>query len=319
MLFFCVFASVVGQPMGNGMPDDVTLTFVGGPGEGRVSLPGFGASLPMIDLMKGPPLEIQKMMEGGGGADQIGVPRPGDHGDAFTDEILQKMGFKPIGGFSPNGGLAAACQADIQQYCVGDKQVVHCLSQHADSLKEDCRAKVQKTLPHICKPELETMCDPYNEGIFACLERNIAKLKGKCLDTFVACRHHIDAAASGTGEVRDASGNYRPLAAPSPPTGGVSSPSVASAPKGATPAADKSESKVSSITAALQREEQLASSNVIVVYGVIFGVLAFLFWLSGDGNTLRLRQALNALTGYAFEAELKKPKPNNPYGAFSSV
>ena len=54
----------------------------------------------------------------------------------------------------------------------------------------------------ICKPELETMCDPYNEGIFACLERNVAKLKGKCLDTFVACRHHIDAAASGTGEVR---------------------------------------------------------------------------------------------------------------------
>jgi hypothetical protein len=275
MLFFYVFAYVVGQPMGIGMPDDVTLTFVGGPGEGRVSLPGFGASLPMIDLMKAPPLEV------GGGADQIGVPRPGDHGDAFTDEILQKMGFKPIGGFSPNGGLAAACQADIQQYCVGDKQVVHCLSQHADSLKEDCRAKVQKTLPHICKPELETMCDPYNEGIFACLERNVAKLKGKCLDTFVACRHHIDAAASGTGEVRDASGNYRPLAAPSPPT--------------------------------------VASSNVIVVYGVIFGVLAFLFWLSGDGNTLRLRQALNALTGYAFEAELKKPKPNNPYGAFSSV
>ena len=178
---------------------------------------------------------------------------------------------------------------------------------------------MQKTLPHICKPALETMCDPYNEGIFACLERNIAKLKGKCLDTFVACRHHIDAAASGTGEVRDDSGNYRPLAAPSPPTGGVSSPSVASAPKGATPAADKSESKVSSITAALQKEEQLASSNVIEVYGVIFVVLAFLFWLSGDGNTLRLRQALNALTGYAFEAELKKPKLNNPYGAFSSV
>ena len=44
---------------------------------------------------------------------------------------------------------------------------------------------MQKTLPHICKPELETMCDPYNEGIFACLERNVAKLKGKCLDTFV--------------------------------------------------------------------------------------------------------------------------------------
>ena len=84
MLFFCVFAYVVGQPMGIGMPDDVTLTFVGGPGEGRVSLPGFGASLPMIDLMKGPPLEVQKMMEVGGGADQIGVPRPGDHGDAST-------------------------------------------------------------------------------------------------------------------------------------------------------------------------------------------------------------------------------------------
>ena len=73
------------------------------------------------------------------------------------------------------------------------------------------------------------------------------------------------------------------------------------------------------ITAALQREEQLGSSNVIIVYAVIFVLLAFLFWLSGDGNTLRLTQALNALTGYAFEAQPKKPKLNNPYGAFSSV
>merc|ERR1719387_1053068 len=312
MLLFFLPACVLGQPI-VGMPDDVTLTFVGAPGDGRVSLPGFGASLPMLDLMKAGPLESAR------GAEQIGVPRPGGHGDAFTDEILQKMGFRPMGGFSPTGGLGAACQMDIQQYCPADKQVVHCLSQRADSLREECRAKVQKTLPHICKPELETMCDPYNEGIFACLERNVAKLKGKCLETFVVCRHHIDAAASGTAELKDASGNSRPLAAPSPPTGGVSSPSVALAPKGATPAADTSESKVSSITAALQREEQLASSNVIVVYGVIFGVLAFLFWLSGDGNTLRLRQALNALTGYAFEAQPKKPKLNNPYGAFSSV
>jgi hypothetical protein len=294
------------------MPDDVTLTFVGPPGEGRVSLPNFGASLPMLDIMKAGPLEAA------GGADQIGVPRPGDHGDAFTDEILQKMGFRPMGGFSPLGGLGAACQVDIQQYCIGDKQVVHCLSQHADNLKEECKAKVQKTLPHICKPELETMCDPYNEGIFACLERNVARLKGKCLDTFVVSRHHIDAAASGTAEIKDAYGNSRPLAAqPVPPPPSVfvaSSPSAAPAPKD-----QASENKVASITAALQREEQLASSNVIVVYGVIFVVLAFLFWLSGDGNTLRLRQALNALTGYAFEAQPKKPKLNNPYGAFSSV
>jgi hypothetical protein len=315
MLFFCVFAYVVGQPI-VGMPDDVTLTFVGpDPGQGRIGLPGFGASLPMLDLMKAGPLEIA------GGADQIGVPRPGDHGDAFTDEILQKMGFRPMGGFSPTGGLGAACQMDIQQYCPADKQVVHCLSQRADSLREECRAKVQKTLPHICKPELETMCDPYNEGIFACLERNVAKLKGKCLDTFVVCRHHIDAAASGTAELKDASGNSRPLAQPAlPPPAGGTSPSVAPAPKGATFFPDKaSESKVASITAALQREEALASSNVIFVYGIIFLVLAFLFWLSGDGNTLRLRQALNALTGYAFEAQPKKPKLNNPYGAFSSV
>jgi len=76
---------------------------------------------------------------------------------------------------------------------------------------------------------------------------------------------------------------------------------------------------MASITAALQREEQLGSSNVIIVYAVIFVLLAFLFWLSGDGNTLRLTQALNALTGYAFEAQPKKPKLNNPYGAFSSV
>jgi uncharacterized membrane protein len=204
------------------------------------------------------------------------------------------------------------------------------LSQHADNLKEECKSKVQKTLPHICKPELETMCDPYNEGIFACLERNVARLKGKCLDTFVVSRHHIDAAASGTAEIKDASGNSRPLAAqPAPPPPGMgaspsvfsaSAPFAAPAPQGAAPSADKaSENKVASITAALQREEQLASSNVIVVYGVIFLVLAFLFWLSGDGNTLRLRQALNALTGYAFEAQPKKPKVNNPYGAFSSV
>jgi hypothetical protein len=317
MLFFCVFAYVVGQPI-VGMPDDVTLTFVGAPGEGRVSLPGFGATLPMLDLVKAGPLEA------GGGADQIGVPRPGDHGDAFTDEILQKMGFRPMGGFTPSGGLGAACQLDIQQYCPADKQVVHCLSQHADALKDECRAKVQKTLPHICKPELETMCDPYNEGIFACLERNVARLKGKCLDTFVVCRHHIDAAASGTAELKDASGNSRPLAVlPAPPPAGgppYSAISAAPAPRVVTSSADKSsESKVAAITAALQKEEQLASSNVIVVYGIIFAVLAFLFWLSGDGNTLRLRQALNALTGYAFEAQPKKPKLNNPYGAFSSV
>lgn len=284
------------------MPDDIAITFVGGPGDGggTMTFPDFASSVPMIDLIGGAPLMRVSPQDMVAGQD-IGVPSLGGHSplDAFTDEMLGRMGLAMPHGPDP---VAQACRADALQYCPNERQMTHCLSQHAENLKPECSSKIQKTLPHVCKSQLETMCDPFNEGIFACLERNVKNLKGKCLDAFVSARHHISAAQAPDAKLlHGGTGMTKPL---------VAMPSTA-----------QIESKANALEQSLNHlgQEASASANTVMVYGVIFFALAFLFWLSGDGNAVRCRAVVNSMTGFALEGAPKKPQQHAPYGAFSSV
>merc|ERR1719359_2805943 len=252
----------------------------------------------MIDLIGGAPL----MRVGPSDGADIGVPSLGGHSglDAFTDEMLGRMGLTVPHMVDP---VAQACSADAKQFCPNEKQITHCLSQHSDNLKPECQQKIQKTLPHVCKSQLETMCDPFNEGIFACLERNVKNLKGKCLDALVAARHHINAAQSATASlVHPGSGMTKPLVGPATPS--------------AAPAGNQSDAPTK--TQILEKfageltKEASASGNTVLVYGIIFFALMFLFWLSGDGNAVRCRATLNSMTGFAFEGKPKKPQQHAP-------
>jgi hypothetical protein len=259
----------------------------------------------MIDLIAGAPL--MRVPSGPNDGDQIGIPSLGGHGglDAFTDEMLGRMGLAVPHMVDP---VAQACSADAKQYCPNEKQLTHCLSQHSDNLKPECQQKIQKTLPHVCKSSLETLCDPFNEGIFACLERNVKNLKGKCLDALVAARHHINAAQNPSANlVHAATGMTKPLAQQAT----ASVPTVAPPTTGTTAALEDSLQKL--------KTEASASASTVGVYSILFFALAFLFWLSGDGNSVRCRAAANSLTGFAFESAPKKPSTHHPYGAFSSV
>lgn len=266
-----------------------------------MTFPDFGSSVPMIDLIGGAPL----MRVGPSDGADIGVPSLGGHSplDAFTDEMLGRMGLAMPHLPDP---VAQACQVDAKQYCPNEKQLTHCLSQHSENLKPECSAKIQKTLPHVCKSSLETLCDPFNEGIFACLERNVKNLKGKCLDALVAARHHINAAQSASANlVHPASGMTKPLVGPATPP--------------AAPAGNQSKTELLEQSLNRLKNEATASGNTVLVYGIIFFALMFLFWLSGDGNAVRCRAVLNSMTGFAFESKPKKPQQHAPYGAFSSV
>ena len=51
----------------------------------------------------------------------------------------------------------------------------------------------------MCHEEIEELCgELIEDGILGCLEKQLSKLKGRCLDAYVTTRHHIDAAKDAT-------------------------------------------------------------------------------------------------------------------------
>jgi hypothetical protein len=167
--------------------------------------------LPLLDvltqpMMKAPHQEIDPLLPlllagmDDPGANPLHGPREpaGSDLDPFTLEMLQRMGL----------GLAApvkkpdACDADTKKWCAKKEDqkttVLHCLSDHHNDLSKECYNRIKNTLPHVCSSEIDKMCDTISEGVLACLERNIAKLKGKCLDAYAATRHTVDAVKSSS-------------------------------------------------------------------------------------------------------------------------
>lgn len=120
--------------------------------------------------------------------------------DPFTLEMLQRMGL----GLTAPAKKPDACDADAKKWCsntpkVGPKtSVLHCLSDHHNDLSQPCYSRIKNTLPHVCNAEIDQLCDTMNEGVMACLEKNIAKLKGRCLDAYAATRHTVDAVKSSS-------------------------------------------------------------------------------------------------------------------------
>jgi len=119
--------------------------------------------------------------------------------DPFTMEMLQRMGL----GLTAPPKKPDACDADTKKWCSNlqkpKQTVLHCLSDHHNDLSQPCYARIKNTLPHVCNAEIDQFCGELVDlGIMACLEKSIAKLKGKCLDAYAATRHTVDAVKSSS-------------------------------------------------------------------------------------------------------------------------
>lgn len=133
--------------------------------------------------------------------------------DPFLTEMMGRMNL----GLLEPPRRPDDCAPDTKKMCTKDQRgkqtLLHCLSDHAHDLSTPCYNKIKGTLPHVCHREIETMCDALEEGVMACLEKNIAKLRGTCLDSYVATRHTVDAvkAADKADVVNKLNGEQRPL------------------------------------------------------------------------------------------------------------
>lgn len=130
--------------------------------------------------------------------------------------LMEMMGRMNLGLLTPPR-KPDECAQDTKKMCSKDQRgkstLLHCLSDHASELSSQCYNKIKGTLPHVCHKEIEDLCDALEEGVMACMERNIAKLRGTCLDSYVASRHTVDAvkAADKADLVNKLSGEQKPL------------------------------------------------------------------------------------------------------------
>lgn len=313
VIVVCVVGDAVqaGGPFGDG---DVEITFMG-PGDGgqlgqmqQIPMNDFGNSFPLLDLMNSPMKRVQPRDQGplllmggaggpfgglggaggvfgGGGGPmiQMGGGGGGDQMiDPFLVEMMQRMGLQVDG--APK--VHDACAPDVKKWCVGENaikepSVLHCLSTHSSEISTGCFQKIKSTLPHVCHNEIQDLCgELLDEGVLACLERQLPKVKGRCLDAYVTARHHIEAVASSTSInfMHTPSGKIWPMATQEVEKAWHSA--VASA--------------------------QAASSSTVVPVGCVLGVFFMLYWMSQDGNRQLVLSGAHAMTQYKFEGSIQQ-------------
>jgi len=229
--------------------------------------------------------------DGGGGGPPV---------DPFLKEILGRMGLN----LNRPPRVSDVCTADVEKFCPDKKppgpgggffpfnpraQYLHCLSGHAAEISKPCFEKIEHTLPHVCHEQIATMCDDLiTTGILDCLEKNMAKLKGKCLDSYVTTRHHIDA-------VKDAT----KIDAVHKPSG-------------------KSLGNLMQMLEKVETEATEKSFSSLLQVLCVIGVFGGLYWFSQDGNIQLGKQYFHSVTGYQFEQQPKgKPDTTSsaPYGS----
>jgi hypothetical protein len=296
-----------GFALGGPGDGDVEITFIG-PGDGggkTMGMNDFGNSLPLLDLMNQPMSKVAPrdsgpvLMFGGPGGPGGGMIMGGGSDpmvDPFLMEMLARMGLG-VGGMPK---IHDQCEPDVKKWCIGDEMkkqpsVLHCLSTHASEISSECFNKIKKTLPHVCHEEIEELCgELIEDGILGCLEKQLSKLKGRCLDAYVTTRHHIDAAKDATS-----------IDFLHKPTG-----------------------KMWSVTAKAEEawqnmigEAQAVSKSASVLPVVICVSLVFLvlYWMSQDGNRQIMLSTAHQLSNYKFEQTPKARTADVAYGATLTI
>jgi len=204
------------------------------------------------------------------------------------------MGLQLPGGPVNHG----ACQGDSKKFCDGPKNqagehsFMLCLSKHANELEPKCYDMIKGSLPHVCRPEIESMCDPMKEGILDCMERNLAKISGKCLDSYGLVRKHIDAIGSAkeVNLVHSASGEARPFMHDFKALSNLEKKAYN----------DVVHLKDQFMEGVSRETHSLAPTMSFVVF-----VFACMYCVSIDGNRVIIADLLHRCTRYQFES---KPK-----------
>jgi hypothetical protein len=87
-----------------------------------------------------------------------------------------------------------SCEGDLQHYCRGRKDKLHCLAGLGDILSPKCRKDVGKSVPFRCGDFIDNFCDILEEGVLNCLTKHLKDLSASCRDSVVATHHVISKA-----------------------------------------------------------------------------------------------------------------------------
>eukprot|EP00927_Polykrikos_kofoidii_P067630 TRINITY_DN63073_c0_g1_i1.p1 TRINITY_DN63073_c0_g1~~TRINITY_DN63073_c0_g1_i1.p1 ORF type:complete len:423 (-),score=74.12 TRINITY_DN63073_c0_g1_i1:96-1277(-) len=175
-----------------------------------------GGSDPFEDLFTSASVAIEPHVE----EIQISMPdgmfhmtSPGGAGGPQLDELL--MGshggsgprqFGPLGG-NPFDELFGSLMKDIERHdappqceadvkatnCSHAKSNLHCLSEHADKLRDVCQQALRKSVRFHCGSFIQGFCDTLEDSVVVCLSKHKSELTGTCKDSFLvaeAARDH---------------------------------------------------------------------------------------------------------------------------------
>lgn len=127
-----------------------------------------------------------------------GGPRPMHPLDQFVNEVLGGLGVQV--GMMEVPGLPVGppgCRNETKKLCRNNAtHLFHCLATHAAELSKGCEETFRKSLPEVCKATLEKKCDPFEEGILPCLQRQ-TDLEGDCKDSLQATVQSITSVKDG--------------------------------------------------------------------------------------------------------------------------
>merc|ERR1719215_2449222 len=114
--------------------------------------------------------------------------------------------FGPLGG-NPFDELFGSLMMDIERHdappqceddvkatnCSHTKSNLHCLSEHADKLREVCQQALRKSVRFHCSSFINRFCDTLEDSVLVCLSKHKSELTSNCKDSFLvaeAARDH---------------------------------------------------------------------------------------------------------------------------------
>lgn len=326
-------------------PDVVIQSGGWGPGGGfqstrRSGMPG--SSMPVqvfSDLFPGP-------VAGGGQMQmmQMQHAQPFDSPDPMVMNMLQGLGQSFQSEMLPAIHRAAAasglgspdsCLADVKAKCKDSKSQLHCLGQNADTISEQCKKDVGKSVPFLCGSQIDRWCDGLEKGILVCLGEHIDELQSSgqkdCADAVTATHQVIAKVMTQKATVKDAQTGTDKVHAPQPSPGVLATAAKLLQTPAAPASAALFKSLLGDASADVMSKAAVNNNDRRWVFAVIGVVVLYLLTCTDAGRSLFSRKTQNSMKAFsvqkAFGGEsartltggVELPKPVDMYGCTDDI
>lgn len=211
-----------GPGMMSGGPQDNGVVMIEGPNGAEVMSIGGDSAGPMGGMVGGgnggnprnsiPAALLRDLLPGPMGpmVMQTDHPQPFAAPDPFVMNIMQDLDRAFTKDIMPAVHKAASkdrvpnsCEQDIKTKCAGARSALHCLGYNHDSISDQCRKDVSKSVPFVCAQAIDKYCDVLQTGLLSCLYDHMDSLHDQCRDAVLTTKHVINKVNSQKASIVD--------------------------------------------------------------------------------------------------------------------